>query len=181
MTNGMRLSLSKWGGYGQTSPVITHSNVLVFAASPIERDRTRPTVTHVGTAHALFTGWFFFCILSLLTVMSAALRKPYVLSFAMSVHRRGVRGGKGQADRLISRVSRYRRWINVCCAQPRWCRHSTTIVSPSAFLEFLCECKTRIVEARRKPYLAGPLCERQGERLRELERERDRGQCQDNR
>lgn len=27
--------------------------------SPIGPDRTQPTATHAGTAHALFTGWLF--------------------------------------------------------------------------------------------------------------------------
>lgn len=32
---------------------------LIFPTDfPIEPDRTRPTVTRAGTAHALFTGWW---------------------------------------------------------------------------------------------------------------------------
>lgn len=49
------------GGEGVTEQLNESCNYLFTtlispADSPIEPDRTRPTVTHAGTAHALFTG-----------------------------------------------------------------------------------------------------------------------------
>ena len=39
-----------------------HLHPLLFPTdSPIERDRTRPTVTRVGTARASYTGQWFLC------------------------------------------------------------------------------------------------------------------------
>lgn len=85
---GVREQLNKSCNYSFTT--------LIFPAdSPIEPDRTRPTATHAGTAHALFTGEWPFLFKDTMIQMCPGL---FSLRESEQVERERCRGVEGAGD-----------------------------------------------------------------------------------